>query len=208
MSEINNRSLTRRQFLGHSAVAAGALAITLQGRPGQSAVPAPGASLAYWDGVRFVAADHLATGDRSLCETGARITIHGSVHKGQQIRSIDTLFPATIAGEDLHIPFYAWTAHSHCSSDVSFTAPVSEQNGLILAVNHEDAATQLHLRVTSASGALKLREGIYALVPRSVRLSTCLLDQEKSKTGQVVCRSLSGLVPANFEHLLITVQHA
>lgn len=205
-------TIRRRTFLG-GAAATGAVAALGLGTLGEAraentspTADRPGLSLAYWDGARFVPASGLAAGDASLCATGAAITIEApALPRERRLRQMDIHLPAEIDGQEQNVVFHALhAAPSGGAHRARFIVPVRAHHGLVLGTETAaGAAARVDLVISTEPGEAKLRPGTYAMALGRPRWSLCRVE------GRVVTRrTRQGFVPAEFDHVVITVAPA
>lgn len=243
LATVRRDAPSRRTFLiGGTAAGVVAAATTLdraQAQPiirTETASQVPAAAIGYWDAQRntIVTAARLPWGDRSLIETGARVTVHGLGNErpdpGISAFALLAHFPTKQAG--ITVKFHAWKYRSdtmnHRSSPVSFCMPVSRTGGLALSVvypkkSDAEGASGLirseHVCAFSA-GALnkqpKLRPGTYFVALPDGR-SNALPNWDECRfvpeyqdgvlTGGTLCQAtLTGLEPVTFHYLVLSVE--
>ncbi len=209
--------LTRRAFLSGAVSLGGVLALGWSVRPADGAAR-PGSAplaLAFLDGSRLVDATRLPQGEAALCQTGVRLTVHGRVGTGQTLRGLSAHFLIHEGSQAHLVPFHAWAGSPHGNShDAAFVLPLVPPDGLHLTVRHAAGAdadaqeTLCLLTPGNAPGQAKLRAGTYVLMPAGADWSRCHYEASGPPGGQLFRGTADGLVPAGFDHLILTVRPA
>jgi hypothetical protein len=184
------------------------------------------------DGI--VSANSLGDGDRRFLDTGARVTIHGlypdATLRRRAASELDLSVRFAVDRGD-PVEFRVWSFESrhaaNVAAPVSFHVPIDE-DGLTLSVDREEASegsregqgasAPVQLGVGYARGTPKLRRGVYFLAGPSASTGT-VPDLERYRfaapaapSGQRSAYSLveschAPSVPADFDYLLLSVEH-
>jgi hypothetical protein len=213
MSENKPNLLDRREFLQGAATVVGAVAIGVgtNSEAAPSSVKTkstPKLSVGFWDGDSLHNASALPSGDASLAGTSVKMIISGKQHAGSLVNAIDVHYPVLSEGTQTAVPHHAWTRVAHRTMTNIAVVPVVD-NGVRLSVQHQGMETPLHLSLNDDSSALKLRIGTYVIASHDIAWGMYQMEASNDPgEARLVHRTLSGFVPANIEHITVTVERA